>query len=313
MNETAMHNFTFTMGPSGQFVSYHGYQQGTPVSETQSIWNPGVYDQLRNSFRVVDYTKLTEPMAGFLNQDFPIIQQSDFDRYGEVLVDLTKAVMAQQACLNLGLLRGAYRPCVIVEVMARGEVTYEFLNYTQHAEREVEIMAELGALLRLRDPQTAEFHIQVTDTAIGGHGAEHLALMLIGIKASEKCFHNQQWVVTFNLLHDRRGGTNTAKMRGIQDLSADRLRFEILLYEVPNLITEDYDAGLGLVFEGRTVKPCSEPGSFFLQSNAGISLVESVDLKTTFDELYTQSITDGLVTSSEYKQVADIWNRQREK
>ncbi|HRX55446.1 MAG TPA: hypothetical protein P5016_13080 [Verrucomicrobiales bacterium] len=308
-----MQNFTISLGASGQFVSCHGYLQGTPVSEMQSIWNPGVYDELRNSYRVVDYAKLTQPFERLSYRDIPVIQQADFDWYGEVLVRLTNAVVGQQAHVNLGLLRGAYRPCVIVEVMTRGQVAYKFLNYTQHSEREAEVMAELRSLLRLSDPQTPGFHIQITDTAIGGYGAEHLAKMLIGIKATENCFQKQHWIVTFNLLHDARRGTNTVKMDAIQLLSSEDLRFSICRYEVPNLITEDYDAGLGLIFEDKTVKPCSEPGSFFLKSNAGIALVESAELKTTFDELYTQAVTDGLVTSPDYVQIADIWGQTQSK
>lgn len=75
-------------------------------------------------------------------------------------------------------------------------------------------------------------------------------------------------------------------MRNIRNLSSDGLIFEVNLYEVPNLITEDYDAGLGLVFDGRMVKPCYEPATFVLQSKAGVSLVKSNELRISFDEYF---------------------------
>lgn len=308
-----MNDFTITMGPSGQFVSHQGYQQGNPIYAPQTVWNPGVYDHLRDSYQLKAYEPTEASLADLLKIEYPVIQQSDFDRYGEVLVELTSNVVGQKADLNIGLLRGAYRPCVIVEVMTRGDVAYEFLNYTQHTEREAEIMPMIRNLLKQRDPQEVEFRLQITDTAIGGNGSEHFAHMLIGIKESDPVFKVQRWTVFFNLLHDLRPGTNTGRMRDIHKLSTDLLSFTIRLYGVPDLITEDYDGGLGLIFDGKVVRPCHHPGQFVIQFNNGVSLVESNDLKLTFDTLFSQAITDGLVTSPEYKQVGDIWNRHQEK
>jgi hypothetical protein len=308
-----MNDFTFTMGPSGQFVSLQGYQQGIQEVDPQPIWNPGVYDHLRNNYKLEAYEAATESLAGLLKSEYRTVQQADFDRYGEVLINLTNEVVAQNAHLNIGLLRGAYRPCVIVEVMTRSGIAYEFVDYTQHSGREAEIMPILRGILKEHDPQQQEFRLQITDTAIGGHGAEHFAMMLIGIKESDASFKAQQWTVFFNLLHDSRQGTNTGKMRSIENLPTKRIAFAVRLYEVPDLITEDYDGGLGLKFDGKTLKPCNEPGQFVLQSDSGISLIDSSDLRLTFDSMFTQAITDGLLTSPEYKQVGDIWNRQHDK
>lgn len=301
------------MGPSGQFVSLQGYQQGVSEFDSQTIWNPGVYDHLRNNYELKAYEAATESLAGLLKREYRTVQQTDFDRYGEILIELTSEVVAQRAHLNMALLRGAYRPCVIVEVMTRSGIAYELVNYTQHTERETEIISVLRGLLKQHDSQQEEFRLQITDTAIGGHGAEHFAIMLIGIKESEASFKAQRWTVFFNLLHDSRQGTNTGKMRNIQDLATDSLGFVVKLYEVPDLITEDYDGGLGLKFDGKTVKPCNEPGRFVLLSDGGISLIDSTDLRLTFDSMFTQAITDGLLTSPEYKQVGDIWNRHQDK
>lgn len=308
-----MNDFTFTMGPSGQFVSLQGYQQGIPQVDPQPIWNPGVYDHLRNNHELKEYEASTKSLAGLLQTEYRQVHQSDFDRYGEVLIELTNEVVGQKAHLNLGLLRGAYRPCVIVEVMTRSGIAYELVDYTQHTEREAIIMPFLRGLLKKNDPQQHEYRLQITDTAIGGNGAEHFAMMLIGIKESDACFKAQQWTVFFNLLHDSEPHTNTGRMRSIQGLATKSLVFIVKLYAVPNLITEDYDGGLGLMFDGKTLKPCSEPGQFVLLSETGISLVESSDLRLTFDSMFTQAITDGLLTSPEYKQVGDVWNRQQDK
>ena len=304
-----MSNFTFTMAPSGQFVSKFGYSAGIANTELPVIWNPGVFDHLRNSYKIVDYEKKLTRLGETLAGHFPIVNQADLDSYGEVLVRLAHDVKDNAAHLNLGPLRGAFRPCSIVDVMTRSQVSYQFLNYTQHADREAEIRAELSQSLLQHDPGKEVFRIQITDTAIGGHGAEHLASMLALVKAGDSKHAHQKWQVTFNLLHDTRQNTNTGKMRAIARKSTAELDIKIQLHEVPSLITEDYDGGLGLKFEGGEVRPCSEPGNFVFISNNNIALVQSDDLKITFDELFTQSVTDGLVTSPAYKQVGDIWNQ----
>jgi hypothetical protein len=304
-----MSGFTFTIAPSGQFVSTQSYAQGTATDGFSDLWNPGVFEHLRDSFQLEAYEPLTSAIGDFLRAEHKVIKQSDFDRYGEVLIRLAATVSSQSANLNLGLLRGAFRPCVIVEVMTRADVGYDFLDYTQHTERGAEIVPKLLEALVKSDPGKEDFRLQITDTAIGGFGATHIAEMLIGIKESAPALRTQRWKVFLNLLHDRRDGTNTGKMRHIEKLSTDSIEFNVSLFEVPDLITEDYDGGLGLKLDGKILKPCHEPGAFVLQSADGISLINSNDLRLTFDQLFTQSVTDGLVTSPHYNQVGDIWNR----
>lgn len=304
-----MSDFTFTMAPSGQFVSKFGYSAGIANTDLPVIWNPGVFDHLRNSYKIVDYEKKLTRLGDTLAGHCQVVNQADLDSYGEVLARLARDVKDNAAHLNLGPLRGAFRPCSIVDVMTRNQVGYQFLNYTRHKDREVEIRAELSQLLVQHDPEEEVFRIQITDTAIGGHGAEHLASMLSLIKVGHSRHAHQKWEVTFNLLHDTRQNTNTGKMRAIVGKNTPGLHFKIQLHEVPSLITEDYDGGLGLKFEGGEIRPCSEPGNFVFITNNDIALVQSDDLKITFDELFTQSVTDGLVTSPAYQQVGDIWNQ----
>ncbi|MBN8420784.1 MAG: hypothetical protein J0L73_17845 [Verrucomicrobia bacterium] len=304
-----MSDFTFTMAPSGQFVSKFGYSAGIANTEPPVIWNPGVFDHLRNSYKIVDYERNLTRLGDTLTGHYQVVNQTDLDSYGEVLAKLAHDVKNNAAHLNLGPLRGAFRPCSIVDVMTRNQAGYQFLNYTRHIDREAEIREDLSQLLVHHDPEEEVFRIQITDTAIGGHGAEHLASMLSLIKADHSRHAHQKWEVIFNLLHDTRQNTNTGKMRAIVGKNTPGLHFKIQLHEVPSLIMEDYDGGLGLKFEGGEVRPCSEPGNFVFISNNGIALVQSEDLKITFDELFTQSVTDGLVTSPAYQQVGDIWNQ----
>lgn len=306
-----MSDFTYTMAPSGQFVSKFGYSAGVANTELPVIWNPGVFDHLRNSYKIVDYERKLTRIGNTLAGHFQTVRQADLDSYGEVLARLAHEVKYNAAHLNLGPLRGAFRPCSIVDVMTRNQVGYQFLNYTRHVDREAEICVELSQLLLQHDPEEEIFRIQITDTAIGGHGAEHLASMLSLIKVGHSRHAHQKWLVTFNLLHDTRQNTNTGKMRALAGKNTAGLDFKIQLHEVPSLITEDYDGGLGLKFEGGEVRPCSEPRNFVFISNNSVALVQSDDLKITFDELFTQSVTDGLVTSPVYKQVGDIWNQSR--
>ncbi len=306
-----MSTFTFTMAPSGQFASTFGYSAGIANVDLPVIWNPGVFEHLRDSYKIVEYENKLTRLGDILTVQYPIVKREDLDSYGEVLVKLAHDVKDNAAHINIGPLRGAFRPCSIVDVMTRSQVEYQFLNYTRHVDREVEILRELSHMLLQHDPEEKEFRIQITDTAIGGYGAEHLAALLSRVKAGHSRYSQQQWEVNFNLLHDTRVNANPGKMRGIASKSIGGLKFKVQLHEVPDLITEDYDGGLGLKFEGGEIRPCSERGNFVLISNNAISLVQSDDLKITFDELFTQSVTDGLIMSDEYKQVGDIWNQSR--
>ncbi len=308
-------NQTFTLplgsiGASGEFIDQKN--PDSALIAVPPIWNPGVYDNLRNSHRILTCEPLNNPITEILQSEYPQVWQMQFDGYGEVFVELAQSVVKQKAHLNLGLLRGAYRPCIFVEVMTRGEIRYEFVNYTQHTEREAEIVKHLNVLLGQYDPQTAEFRIQVTDTAVGGDGGQHLARMLRGIKTSNRRFQHQRWTIMLNLVHDLQERANPDNMRAIVRENRSSIRFEVTLHKVPNLLTEDYDAGLGLKFDRGIVNPFDESGKLLLNSDTGVSLIESDNMRLTFDQFFSGSVTEVLLTSPEYRQISDIWRKAPE-
>lgn len=308
-----MSNSTLFMMPSGGFVATQGYQMGQTSPESASIWNPALADQFRQSYKFTAYEQLWDSVGKCLSIEYPKVSQADFDQYGETLVTLAQDVAGADSHLNLGPLRGAGRPCAIVEVMNRGQIEYDFFNFSNHThpKRKVPILGALSTIIRQRDPEEENFRIQITDTAMGGHGTQELAALLSQIKNSVARYKHQEWSVVFNLLHDERPKSDVARMMEVEKWSQKGIIFNVQRHCVSSLITEDYDEWLGLEYKGDQLKVCSQPGEFLLLRNSEVFLVASEDLKVTFDDLFTTAVTEGLVTSPYFTQVADIWGQQR--
>jgi hypothetical protein len=142
--------------------------------------------------------------------------------------------------------------------------------------------------------------------------------MLAQVKDSKSEFEHQQWILDLNLLHDTTGKTHVGNIMAVQGKRRPG-SFEIQLhrYVVPNLIVEDFDPALAfsLEWDGKRhiFKPCSVPGKFLYQVGNEIRLVEADNCYLTFEEHYSQAITEYLKTSPEYDQVGVVWQEYQEK
>jgi hypothetical protein len=283
------------------------------------ICNPGVLEKHRGSY---DAEQLGVKAEAFWSEckKTPTIKQADLDAYGRTCIELARDLANLGGHLRLGPLRGAARPCLLMEAMAFGSGDFTFFNYKagcqpQNADR---VKSELYPILKACDPNEAVYRIQVVDTAIGGHGINELTKYLRELKEKYAQFRNQKWELDLRILHANDGRTNIDNIEGAKSHSVEG-SFEVCLsrYVVPDLIVEDYDAALGLEIKtdhGKVVvKQSYKPGQILLKSEDGSRLVKSEALVVTFDELLAESITDEMIHSQDLQQVGNLWQDYQQK
>src|SRR5262245_45685619 len=187
---------TFT-APSGQFVSTADYWNGDSIAEAESfapVYNPSVLDRYAGCG--VSETLLPEWLAG-IRAPSHRVAQDDFEAYGERLIELTQHLHGTRPHCSLGPLRGAAKPCVMVEVMSRGASEYEYFNFQRGSDEQTHprIISDLTEILRRYDPGEEVYRINITDTAKGGQGINSLIGLLGKIKDTQPEFRHQQWAV----------------------------------------------------------------------------------------------------------------------
>jgi hypothetical protein len=316
-------NLTSTYAPSGAFCpNPHFWTPGSyaPAAEAAAagaagfrIYNPGVLACYRDSFSTQEIeTKAITLLTQC--EKIPIIEQAQLDVYGATCVQLSKDLHSLDSHLRLGPLRGAARPCLLLNTMNSGSVFYTFFDYKagcqpQKANR---VKEELYPIIAAADPQDAIYRIQVVDTAVGGYGINALKQYLWEIKDSYTQFRNQKWELDFRIIHATDDRTDIGNIERVKSNSQAGV-FECSLnrYVVDDLIMDDCEGASGFEVEtsnGRhLLKQSYKPGRFLLKSPDGARLVQSAALVTTFDELFSKSITEEMTTSPDLKQVGVVW------
>lgn len=295
------------LGASGLFVD------AKFVSEGSGIYNPGVREEFRGS-----YSQLSDENAvlKFLKQPvgkYRRFSPEQINAYADATVRLAAAVSATKADCRIAPLRGAARPCMLVEVMSKGAVRFEFLDFRDGSkgQRDAEIINALGAMLRRKDPGRDLYRIQVVDTAIGGHGIEKLVRLLLLIHRDRPAFNKQSWILDLHLLHAPRKDEHIDRISAVGRLSAEKVKIFLERYQVPKLIAEDYTESVGFEIEeapdGCSLKPKTVGGRFLIESKDETRVIESTDLSRTFQEFLCESVTDSLINDRSRKLVRVVW------
>jgi hypothetical protein len=138
------------------------------------------------------------------------------------------------------------------------------------------------------------------------------------IREGNAQFKKQHWVLDLNLLHDDSARTNIGNIEAVKSFATPgAFEIELHRYPVTNLIVEDYDPALAVKLEsdGQTFrfKPCAVPGSFLYQVGSEVRLIESEDCYRTFEKLYSDSITQYLLTSDRHEQDGVVWQEYQNK
>lgn len=317
-------NSTTYTAPSGSFVAVQGGQVGElyQTNVYRPIYNPSVLEKYGRSFEVGQtFPYLSDEWFSSLSK-FPCrVAESDFDVYSEKLVELTEhTTKAAPHCL-LAPLRGAAKPCATTEVMSRGQIRYDYFNFQagSDSKNHGRITNDLGSIIGQRDPGLDVYRINVTDTARGGQGINALVSLLKDIREGRSQFKHQRWILDLNLLHDTSTNTNIDNIEAVRRRFTVPGVFEIDLhrYPVSSLIVEDYDPALAVKLEtdGRQFrfKPCSVPGSFLYQTGNEVRVIDSQDCYQTFEKLYSDSITQYLLTSPKHEQDGVVWQEYQQK
>lgn len=317
-------NSTTYTAPSGSFIATQGFRIGEVYQPEvyRPIYNPAVLDQYTSSFEVKKtFPYLSDEWFSSLSK-FPCrVAESDFDLYAEKLVKLTEHTLRIEPHCLLGPLRGAAKPCVTTEVMARGQFTYDYFNFQagSQTQNHGRIKEDLTKILKQRDPGASEYRICVTDTARGGQGINTLVALIRAVREGHAQFRHQHWILDLNLLHDTSANTNVANIEGARKAFSipGTLDIELNRYPVSSLIVEDYDPALNvdLSSDGQTFrfKPCATPGSFLYQVGSEVRVIDSHDCYQTFERLYSKSVTQFLLTSPSHAQDGVVWQEYQQK
>lgn len=313
---------TYT-APSGSFILQKPEAlDAIPTGDYRPVYNPSILEHYSPSFEVTktfqyEGDEWFEGLSKFTCR----IASSDLDIYAEKLVALTEHVQSKNPHCLLAPLRGAAKPCATVEVMSRGNVMYDYFNFQagSSTKNQQRITNDLTAILKQRDPSSSEFRINVTDTARGGQGINTLASLLRDIREGHAQFKKQKWILDINLFHDSSSNTNIKNIEAVQQRFSELGKFELQVnrYPVSSLIVEDFDPALAVKIEsdGRVFrfKPCAEAGRFLLRIGNVVGVVESENCYQTFEKLYSDSITEYLVTSPKHEQDGVVWREYQEK
>ena len=311
-----MNLFTLNTAASGLFapVQQDASSYCFDQANLAQVYNPGVFEYRRGSYELVtDEKKVLQWLERSTGESKWQIDASHLDSYADVAVKLASNLIQKHADCRLAPLRGAARPSMLVEVMSRGVVEFEFFNFKQGSsgKRDDEIRRDLIQILQRKNPGNELYRLQVIDTAVGGQGINKLVSLLKSIHAEVGEFRRQSWCVDVHLLHPTNGHENIGNMDSIAGMSDDQFIVMPNRYPVPDLIVEDYDEALGFTIERENcryvAKPSFVPGRFLLRSGDTMCLVESDDLYRTFDELISEAVTESLLTDANRELVEVVW------
>lgn len=311
---------TFT-APSGSFLSTAGYSPGSfAQGDFTPVYNPSVLPQHRDSYETKEIFRFGSDEWVMAVNEFPTrVAEVDFQNYGEQMIYLTNRVVSFGPHCSLGPLRGASKPCVMSEVMSRGKCEYEYFDFHQGSKEENQpsIIGNLSEILLRRDPGEEIYRINITDVVRGGNGINALVKLLAHVKETHSEFQKQRWVLDLNLVHDTGDNTNISNIQRVLKNRHDCFEIELNRYPVSSLIVEDVESAVACALEWNgqrhIFKPCALKGEFLYQVGNDVRLVQSENCYLAFEELYSQAITETLVTSPDYEQVGVVWQEYQEK
>lgn len=311
---------TFT-APSGAFAAVAGYRAGELVQGSfVPVYNPTVLNKYTGSYGTEKSFEVgSDEWSAAVRKYSTRVTSSDFDHYGEKLVDLTSYVVSFNPHCSLGPLRGAAKPCVMAEVMSRGACQYEFFNFQGNSVQATHprIIADLSEILKRRDPGEEVYRINVTDAGRGGNGINNLVSLLGVVKEKNPSFRKQKWELDLNLVHDQVSKASVANIERVLKEHPQGLDIRLNRYPVPSLIVEDFNPALAfsLDWDGQrqVFKPCAEPGKFLYQTGNEVHLIQTENSYLAFEELYSRAITEHLTTAPDLKQVDVVWQEYQDK
>lgn len=314
-----MNQFFLNTAPSGSFMPGMNIVPHCSVPIVP-VCNPSVFEYRQGSYEAINNEKaVTKWLDDSRGTKKWKIDDSDIGEYADAAVKLAANLQTVNADCSLGPLRGAARPCLLLEVMTRGAARFEFFDFRQGSsgKRDGEIKSALLQILKNKNPLRADYVIQIVDTAIGGYGINALIRLMSDIHDNTSIFQNQRWTIDVHLLHPKTASANFSQIEWAANQNPKAFCVSIHRYPVSDLIVEDYDEALGFTIEKAgeifVAKPSIVPGRFLLRSGSNIYLIDSEDLYRTFDELFSKAITESLLTDPDRQLTEIVWQEYQRK
>ena len=232
------------------------------------------------------------------HKDAKVLQRQEVAAYANRLVETAKEFAVNPIDCLIVPYRGGLTPSMPLQVMNKLQYPTIPLGFSRGSDEKHwpairdELIERLG---HYRDrPQLA---IGVIDTAIRGDSALALAHVL---RMTKEIFNQQKWTVTFHLLHATDRHKTPLLTWGIPGLSTGELVFDVRLHQVPSLLVDDWDEGLGLKVEwkeGRCIyKACASGQVIVQQSDESIAVIEAEALHRFITEDLSKAATEAITT-----------------
>ena len=265
-----------------------------PEKVLRDVGPPGTLPELQQAYRVSAAQVITE---------------AQLIDYAQAVVNVGKAVRADRYQLIFVPLRGGLKPGTQLEVILKYSVRVEWLPYTGGSTgRNDELLIRIlrDALEELAKEQS-QLRIAVVDTAIGGHGAAHLAELML---AAASVVDASGIEVTFHLIHPRE--RHPARAEGISSLTAPSIALNVVFHPVESLLVEDWSEAIGIRIvpdddAGLLIKKACTEGRVIIRDAEAVRVVDSEELQNVVDAYIARFVNLDILTDPKAAWHRDVW------
>lgn len=307
--------------PGGELVRliplrYPDWSQLTnPENVVVSICNP----MPASDFTVTKVDEISADASAMFLKEHPklqLINQRDLGDYADLLSQVAKWLQVRGYHGVVIPLRGGMKPWNQLAIMTEHSLNECWLPFTQGAngvDRDP-VRHHLSIFLESY-ADTSPLRLAIVDTADSGNSAAALAKLIASLR--EDCRSDSKWMVDFILFFESENGTKHCPPEcvPIPKMSNDRLMFRVFACGTRSLITEDWDAALGIKTQwrdGKTPEFIMLPsyGRVVVQDYSGKLCEYEADRLDQFtDILLGNEVSDAVVTDSTLAFQKDVWQK----
>lgn len=290
---------TPVMATSGTFVmGFDVRQLGQQPVTAVEVANPMLVQQVQyNVVAAAPAELIYELKESF--RDARIITRKEVESYADRLVEVATDLAKRPIDLMIVPYRGGLTPSLHLQVMNKFQYPHIPLGFTQGSQERNRQSIEDEVIWNLeRFRQHERLCIGIIDTAIRGDGSLKLADIL---KSAKRHFDKQQWQIVFHLLHSPEKYPTPPLVRDIDNFNTESLRFKVELHDVPSLLVEDWDEGIGLRAEWQNgicyYKTTTDGQVISKLPDGNVAVLHSNNLPILIHSFIANSVTDSMLTN----------------
>ncbi len=253
-------------------------------------------------------------VAGLRNPE-RVIDDTALATYARRVVEIGIDALIVESQLMIFPLRGGLKPGLQLEVLTEYHLPTLWLPFTAGSQGgyDPSVAGLLREAFEKLLAEGRELRISVVDTAISGHGARHLAVIMADVLSR---YAPRTSDVVFYVLHDQ--ARFPGESNALEGLTTPHVAFRRRLYPVDSLLVEDWAEAIGVevAFDGGIpilIKPTTTEGQLIVRSNEGIRIYQSQELSHAVDLLIAKSIDEEIRTYPEAAHLRDVWQRYVER